>query len=124
MNINFTIIVQAFNFLIAYFILRFFLFKPAVAEIDKEKVIESDLQMQIDQGHRLNNLLERENQNQWRIHQLNFSQQTPKVSTPELFVFRNIASEINAPMQDQTSFESAQQKIIEVIVDKVSHVQT
>lgn len=35
MNINATIFVQALNFFVVYFLLRFFLFKPVVAIIDE-----------------------------------------------------------------------------------------
>lgn len=124
MSINFTLIVQAGNFFAAYLILRFFLFKPAVAEIDKEKKNENDLLSQIDQHALTNNLLAQENQDQWRMYQLNFAQETPQIISSDLCVLRNIAPMLTAPEQDQALLEATEQKIIETIVNKVSDVQT
>ncbi len=124
MNINFTIIIQAFNFLISYFILRFFLFKPAVAEINKEKKDEDDIHAQIDQSKTTNELLQKENHDQWRKYQCDFAQQTPRVNSSELFVLRNIAPLIKAPAQDQAVLQATEQKITEIIVDKACNVQT
>lgn len=77
MNINATVFVQAFNFFITYWMLRFFLFKPVVTIIEHEKTQENAMLDIIDQQKRSLEIQEKERQRHWYICQEYFNIHQP-----------------------------------------------
>ena len=77
MNINATVFVQAFNFFITYWMLRFFLFKPVVTIIEHEKAQESAMLDIIDQQKKSLEIQEKERQRHWFICQEYFNIHQP-----------------------------------------------
>ena len=79
MNINATLLIQAFNFYIVYWLLRIFLFKPAIKAIEEEKARKMGMLDSIDQQKKSIEVQERERQRHWytcqeyfTIHQARF----------------------------------------------------
>jgi len=79
MNINATILVQAFNFFIVYWMLRLLLFKPIIAIIDHEKNRENALHDIINQQKKSLEIQEKERQHQWYICQEYFATHQPPI---------------------------------------------
>jgi hypothetical protein len=77
MNINATIIVQAFNFFIVYWMVRIFLFKPIIAIIDHENAEEQGLLDIISQQQKSLEIQEKERQRHWYICQEYFNTHQP-----------------------------------------------
>ena len=80
MNINATVLVQAFNFLIVYWMLRLFLFKPVIAIIEHENAQEHAMLNIIDQQKKSLEIQEKERQRHWYICQEYYLQNQPYTS--------------------------------------------
>lgn len=83
MNVNATLFVQAINFVIVYWMLRLFLFKPIVTIIEHEKSQENAMLDIIDQQKKSLEIQEKERQRYWYtcqeyflLHQPDLSQKT------------------------------------------------
>lgn len=122
MNINFTLCVQAFNFLIAYFILRIFLFKPAVVVIDQERTRERGLQEIIKQGVQINQFLLKQNQEQWQIYQKEFFVRTPNIDVSDLFVYQDLASALKPPEIKIDELVRLQDEVAHAIIKKIEQL--
>jgi hypothetical protein len=79
MNINATIIVQAFNFFVVYWMLRIFLFRPVVTIIEHEKIQENALIDIINQQKKSLEIQEKERQRHWYICQEYFKTHQPHI---------------------------------------------
>jgi hypothetical protein len=75
MNVNVTIIVQACNFIITYWMLRCFFFKPVIALIDYERTHKTTILDIIDQQQKSLDIQEKERQRRWFLCQEYFKQQ-------------------------------------------------
>lgn len=80
MNINATLLFQAFNFFIVYWMLRLLLFKPVVAIIEHEKAQEDTLLDTIDQQKKNIAIQEKERQKNWFVCQEYFNTHQPHLS--------------------------------------------
>lgn len=80
MNINLTLIVQVFNFLIGYFIISRFLLKPTLKIIEDDKSKLSNLYSSIEIEKEKFEVKERLKKNQWRLCQNYFKTNTPEIS--------------------------------------------
>lgn len=114
MNINATIIVQIFNFFIVYWMLRIFLFKPAITIIEHEQAHEQTMHDIIDQQKKSLAIQEKERQRFWLLCQEYFYAHQPynMQKTTSL-------SDIIESTPCQTTPLSA-----DIIVDSIVHVRT
>jgi len=69
MNINATVVIQALNFFIVYWMLRLFLFKPVIGIIEHEEAQEHAMINIIDQQKKSLEIQEKERQRHWYICQ-------------------------------------------------------
>lgn len=80
--INFTLIVQAINFFIAFFILKYFFIKYAVAHVHAEHTLQESL-VSIVQEHQLAvTQKEKEIQAQWQTIHAYFVDHAPTLKSP------------------------------------------
>ncbi len=86
MTINGTLLVQAFNFMIVYCMLRFFLFKPVISIIEHEKAQEDGMLNIIDQQIKSLEIQEKERQRHWYICQEYFKTHQPPLYNKSLFL--------------------------------------
>src|SRR5579872_4472939 len=77
MNINATLLVQIVNFYLFYHLVRFFLFKPAVAVIDSENNEMALLTGLVDQQKKSIEIKEKEHQHFWVTVQGYFKKHQP-----------------------------------------------
>jgi Tfp pilus assembly protein PilO len=119
MNINFTLIIQALNFFVAYLVLRYFLFKPTVAVIEQERAEENGLKKAIKQEAETNLALIQNNKLEWQIYQKEFLARLPNVSISDLFIYRDLAPAIKAPQADTHELNQLQQEVVQGIIKKV-----
>lgn len=80
MNINMTLMVQAINFGITYWIVRYFLFKPVITIIEREQAEEHALHDVIDQQKKSLEIQEKERQRNWTLCQEYCTIQQPQLS--------------------------------------------
>ena len=81
MNINATLLIQAFNFFIVYWMLRLFLFKPIITIIDDEHAEEKAMLDIIDQQQKSLEIQEKERRRHWYVCQEYFTIHQPYITT-------------------------------------------
>jgi hypothetical protein len=82
MNINLTLIIQIFNFLMVYYLLRFFLFKPTIKVIEEENNQKTAMLESIDQQKKSLEVQKKERQQHWYICQEYFLLHQPASRKP------------------------------------------
>jgi hypothetical protein len=119
MNINFTLIIQACNFIIAYLILRFLFFKPAYHAIEEERSYHQTLSDRIETGQAMLNHLNLEKQQEWQTYQQDFSRSTPNTSQPDLYIYKGITPEIFPTPIDENQRQQLELDMVQTILKKV-----
>src|SRR5688572_11517686 len=107
MNINFTLVVQAFNFLIAYVILRSLLFRPAVQAITQERLQEKQLLYAITTEQDAVAKRELEKKDQWHLYQQQLALHTPDTMQQKLYVQSHLTVELVTPIIESERLASA-----------------
>jgi F0F1-type ATP synthase membrane subunit b/b' len=82
MLINFTLVIQAFNFYIAYLIIKRWIVNPCLAAIEQEDFYHARLIADINQQHALLASKHHEIEEQWRQCQYFFSMHAPQAYQP------------------------------------------
>lgn len=123
MNINATILIQAFNFFITYWMLRLFLFKPIIAIIDHENADKKTLLDIIDQQQKSIAIQEKERQRHWYICQEYFATHKPYYTSRQ-FLIVDHTKKIPAPIHE-TSTDDIARIVIDIrnrLEEKIKHV--
>lgn len=118
-KIDFTLVVQAFNFLVAYFVLRHLLFKPAVAVVMQEREQEKGLLKAITSEQSALATYEQEKKEQWLFCQQQFALNTPD-ATQQIHV--DFATRIVLPTIEQERVIAMQHEVAQFIIKKVNDV--
>jgi len=122
MELNATIVVQAVNFFIVYWMLRRFLFKPVVAIIEHEEAQEIAMLDIIDQQQKSLEIQEKERQRHWYICQEYFTLHQPQLPRKTLL---DENDEIITPKIPELSPDEIAHIIADtrsVIEEKIKHV--
>ena len=124
MDFNATLIVQAFNFLIVYWMLKTFLFKPAVAIIEHEQSQYDSLLTIIEQQKKSLEIQEKERRHHWYTCQEYFNQHKPTDSLSTADLPDTIESTIEGtvtPLSDETITDIISQTRAS-LEEKIKHV--
>jgi hypothetical protein len=97
MNINATIIVQAGNFLIVYWMLRHFLFRPTIAIINHEHAQRGLMLAAITQQKKSLEIQEKERQHHWYVCREYFSSHQPIIESLTISLENKMASDYFLP---------------------------
>lgn len=79
MELNGTILVQAIHFLIVYFVLRRFLFRPVINLIMQERTHVRQLHDSIEKRQQVIHRMESEKSEQWEKYREAFAKQAPHI---------------------------------------------
>lgn len=121
MEINSTLFVQLINFIIAYLILRIFLFKPIVAVVAQETNERESLIALVEARTVIVQQKETERRQRWLEHQEEFASIIPVITRPELFVFKEIEPQLTLQPIEQKTIDRTVSQITEDIVNKAKH---
>ena len=117
--INCTIIVQAINFFIAFFIIKYFFFKPVLAQINAEDSLQESLLATI-QTHRATVAQkEQELAEQWGAAQQYFDKNIPSIRQEPFFASK---SPILKPEFEQRVINETAAHAMRQLIKKVDHV--
>lgn len=122
MNINLTLIVQAIHFFIAYWMLRRFFFRPAVAIIENHNAVRNSLLSLISQQEQGLEIQKKARQHQWHECQGFFRSNRPIVESGR-FITTN--SSVPYVMYKQISDAEIDQQTFDIkktIEEKIKHV--
>jgi len=121
-DVNLTLFVQAFNFLIVCLILKHLLFKPALAALNKEKKATTNLEGGISEQQ--SSLQEKINfkEDTWKKYQSHFLKASPSGQKKPVLMFKE---EIEPEDIKLTSAQVDQltQQIQKSLVERIEHVR-
>ncbi len=123
MEVNITVFVQMFNFVIAWFLLRMLYLKPAIIVLDKE---QQEHDAVVDKKHKWQHAVITKQQNiesRWHMLKRFSKQHKPDITHLDFFVFKDVASQIDPEPIDKDQMNSLSQEIAQTIVSGVDHVE-
>lgn len=120
-EINATLIVQAFNFFLAYLILRYLLCKPTVRVIEQEERETESLQAVAQERTRELEVTVEAKEAAWKDFKGVFAQQSPQVTRAQ---FKQSAVEpVKQAQLSQQQLEQLTHDLQQAITKKVQHVE-
>ena len=118
MNINATLFVQAINFLIAYFLFRFILLKPAYRLIVQEEKDQERLEGLIAADERSIEDVRKKRVAQWHDCQADCMKVLPK-QIHEVDMFRGIVPKVSVHTPSSKELHSMKERISQTIISSV-----
>lgn len=118
MNINATLFVQAINFLIAYFLFRFILLKPAYREIVQEQNEQDSLEGIVAADHKLLEDTHAQRATQWQVCQKDCRRYLPK-SIQQAQMFRGITPDVSVHVPPPKELRAMEKRIAKTIISRV-----
>lgn len=116
MNINATIIAQAFNVFVTFWIVRFLLINPVMRALASDQKVIDDLSSGITTAQHSIASLKKEQESEWGSARTDFYAQLPKAHTVSDSIFTDVAPSIDAiafSQKDQRSFiDQSAEKIV------------
>lgn len=122
MNINLTLVVQLAHFLVAYWIIRALLVKPAVGAVTVEREEHAHLKNALEIGKRIVAEREREKIRRWEQCQQLFAKSIPGRKQKGVFQFEPVEIKQLA-VTCQQELDTYAHDIEQMIVQKVKHVR-
>ena len=123
MEVNLTLFVQMGNFAIAYYVLRFLFFKPALAVLDMQErqllAAQNKLQEHEQQLTEQRHTVEQA----WRTCQDQFKRSMPARAVGDSLFFHNITPSFRPDPTRLGAYQEEQQAIEDAIVKEVSRVR-
>lgn len=120
--INATIFVQAFHFSIAYLIVKYVLFKPALKEINDENALQKSLIKTIQNHQEAITKKEQQLQVHWQKSLSYFSHHMPALKE-EYTVLHEKIPHLILPRYNKLDLEESVQTVSKELKKKVSHVR-
>jgi len=121
-TINITLIVQAINFGIAYLLLRFLLFKPAIRIIAQEQAAEDKLHSNIAKQKAIHVEKERVYDVQIQTCHQFFVDNKPLVINPELMIFKGLTPSITPVPRADDVIQDATREIKQALIQRIKNV--
>lgn len=118
MNINATLFVQAINFLIAYFLFRFILLKPAYREIVLQESEQEKLEGIVAADERSIEEAREQRAAQWQACQRDCRKDLPE-QIHEVEMFRGIAPKISVHAPSLKELRSMKERVSQTIISCV-----
>ncbi len=122
MNINATLLAQALNFFIVYWMLRRFLFKPAIAIIEHENAQKAALHDIINQQKKSLEIQEKERQRHWYLCQEYFAIHQPHLLAKNLSLQQNPDIDTSFSSVSENAIASMITSLSSTMEEKIKHV--
>ncbi len=124
MNINITLLIQIFNFIIAYVIVRTLLLKPAVAVILQEEEYRAHLDASIESNLKANKAKEETMAHRWTTAKEIFASRAPDVVQAEQAL--RVPTEAKMPKIpeiDKRVLKPMAADVADELVERIRHVR-
>lgn len=118
--INATLIVQAFNFFIAYLMLRTLLFKPAMKLIEQEQQEHKNLDKQISDREKALEEKEKQKEKEWKEKQAAFKEAAPEIR-PTHVPYMQVQPEQEPTKPDEKELDALAKEVLQAVEKKVRH---
>lgn len=119
--INFTLVIQALNFLIAFFIIKYFFFKNAVYHIHAEDTLQESLVSAVQEHQMAVGSKEQEIGSHWQAMRAYFAKNIPSLKVSPLFALKKPS--IVIPEFEQSAIKDAAHSLAAQLIKKVDHVE-
>lgn len=119
--INFTLVIQALNFLIAFFIIKYFFFKSAVFQIHAEDTLQESLVSTVQEHQMAVTTKEQELTNHWQAMRSYFVNNAPSLKSSPLFVSKKPS--VIVPEFEQSAVKDATRSLAAQLIKRVDHVE-
>ncbi len=120
MNINVTMVIQAINFFIAYWVMRIFLFKPALQVIQGEQIQQTRLNTIIRQQEQSITIKEDERQKHWQACRDYFRDNKPFIDLRKLAIKE--IPEVSLPVVRQELVDKLADETQQVLIQKIGYI--
>ena len=120
MNINITLVVQAINFFIAYWVMRIFLFKPALQVIEGEQAQQTRLNTIIRQQEQSITIKEDERQKHWQACRDYFRDNKPFIVLTKLAIKE--IPEVSLPVVRQELVDKLADETQQALIQKIGYI--
>lgn len=122
MTLNGTLVAQAINFGIAYCLLRWLYFKPAIAQIQQEEDVNAHLKNTIVERSALIAQKKQQQKEYWLTCQHYCQDQMPPIQKPDALTLRRIAHSVERVVCDKAELKKLSERVIDVLVQRIDHV--
>lgn len=119
MEINFTLVVQAANFCVAYLLMRWLFFKPVIEVIQQDSAKRAQLVDSIAEHQAKVAEHEQQNHADWQACREYFSCHTPDVTRQSLYIFRDLAPTFHIESLSQEKMGALSQDMTQNLLAKV-----
>lgn len=117
--INGTLILQAAHFIIAFYIIKYFFFKPVFAHIEIEDALQESLVSAVQEHQAAVAQKEHELSDHWHALRSYFAQQAPSLKRQRLIIPQQ---SIRVPDMTPADLQQAAQSLAKKLVSRVDHV--
>lgn len=117
--INGTLILQVAHFIIAFYLIKYFLFKPVFAYIEAEDALQESLVSAVQEHQAAVAQKERELSDHWHGLRSHFAQHVPSFKIQRLATAK---SSIEMPHFASESIQKMAQEVTKKLVSQVNHV--
>lgn len=122
MDINFTLVVQACNFFVAYSLLRRFFFRPTIVIIEQEEMEKKVIREMISQQKNDLELQKEARRRQWHECRLYFVEQRPEGVAEQQGVFKNISPHVPQYKAEEGIIRQHIAEVKKTLEEKIQHV--
>lgn len=121
MTLNGTLIAQAINFCIAYCMLRWLYFKPAITQIQQEEAITTQVKNAIAERSLTIEHKQQQQKKYWLECQHYCQERMPSVQKPAV-TMKSTVPAIEQLSYDVTQLKQLSDTVVDVLVQRIDHV--
>ena len=122
MTLNGTLVIQVINFCIAYFLLRWLYFKPAIALIQKEEEFNVLLKNTITEHSLVIKQNDQRRQEYWSKCRLFFKERKPLIKESNAFVTKEVTPSVQEPVYSEGALRKLSDNVIHMLTKRINHV--
>jgi hypothetical protein len=120
-TLNGTLVVQAINFCIAYWLLRWLYLKPAIAQIHQEEAVVIHLKSTIVDRSLIIDQKKRQQKEYWLACQQHCQERMPSMAQPDTVSLQGLPA-LEQPTYDPAALRKMSDTITDVLVKRIDHV--
>jgi len=121
-TLNGTLIVQAINFCIAYFLLRWLYFKPAIAQIQQEEEVYTHFKNTILERALVIEQKKQQQKEYWLECQRYCKEEMPSIQKPDFLALKYVTPSLEPLFDDAIQLKKLSEAVTDVLVQRIDHV--
>lgn len=119
-DFNLTVLAQAIHFLFAWWVLSKFLFRPVVAEVQKEQALQKRIQTILKKEEQLLQDIRQEQEREWDRYQRQFKKNVPALRSHLVMSGTSLKLKPLADISEQEE-KKAISTVVDLVVQRIGH---